>query len=85
MSITIDKRVSEILVCDGFINYVMNPTALLLKEWEDYFIANPDQISIVNEAKQILLCEHDYHSLPPFEIKELEMRIFEKCGLKPLS
>ncbi|MEI8085290.1 MAG: hypothetical protein WCG93_03630 [Paludibacter sp.] len=85
MSITIDKRVSEILVCDGFINYVMNPTSLILKEWDNYFIENPDQIPIVNEAKQILLCEHDYHSLPPFEIKELEMRIFEKCGIKTFS
>jgi len=85
MSITTNKRVSEILVCDGFINYVMNPTSLLLKEWDNYFKENPDQIQIANEAKQILLCERDYHSLPPFEIKELEMRIFEKCGLKPLS
>lgn len=85
MATKTDNRLTSILVCDDFINYIMNPTDSLTEKWEDYLKAHPDQIPIVNEARHILLGELEVHSLPVFEKKELEVSIFEKCGLIPLN
>ena len=85
MSSTKNINLISLLVNDDFINYVVNPNLVLNEMWEDFFNSHPDLAPIAKEAKQILTVEHISHSLPPFEMKELEIRIFEKCGLRLIS
>ena len=81
MNIQTDKRVIDILVDEDFINYVINPTASLIEKWTNYFKKNPDYAQAANQARKILLGESEFITLSDFETKELEIEIFEKCGL----
>ncbi len=85
MSTATNKNVIDFLVSDEFINYTINPNTSKTKEWEEYFIQNPEQIPFANQASKIINAESDFHFLPSFEMKELEIRIFEKCGLNPMN
>jgi hypothetical protein len=49
--------------------------------WDDFFYLHPDLISVADEAKMILLGEMDFKEMTTNEIHEMEMSIFEKCGL----
>lgn len=80
-----DISVTDFLVSEEFILYVTDPAASNSKAWEAYFRQNPTHIEIAQQAKQIINCELEFHPLPDFEIKELELRIFEKCGLSALN
>ena len=53
--------------------------------WDDFFHIHPDLIPVAEEARKILTVEHVSQTLPPFEMKEVEIRIFEKCGLSLLN
>ena len=81
MSSTIDINVISLLVNDDFINYVVNPNLILKEMWDDFFLAHPDLIPVAEEAKAILLGDSGYLEMPDEEVQELEVRIFEKCGL----
>ena len=81
VSIQTDKRVLDILVDEDFIHYVINPTDSLTEQWNNYFKNNPDYVQAANQARKILLCEGDLVTLSDFEAKELEIEIFDKCGL----
>ena len=85
MSAETDKRVIGILVNDDFINYVLNPTISLNEMWENYFRMHPEQIPMANQARLILLGRLNKKTLPFNEMIEMKSRIFEKCGLSPLS
>ena len=81
MNSTTDKRLLKILVNDDFINYVLNPNLLLKEKWEDYFDTHPDEIPLINEAKQILLGKSYPKELTEKEALDLKYRILEKCGI----
>lgn len=81
MNIHTDNKVIDILVDEDFINYVINPTSSLTERWTNYFKKNPDYIQAANQARKILLGESEFITLSDFEAKELEIEIFEKCGL----
>jgi len=81
VSSTTDINVISLLVNDDFINYVINPNLILNEMWDDFFGLHPDLISVANQAKMILLGELDFKELPAVEVHELELCIFEKCGL----
>jgi hypothetical protein len=86
VSSTTDINLISLLVNDDFINYVINPNLILKEMWDDFFSLHPDLIPAAKEAKQILSDKsNDVYSIPPFEMKELEIRIFEKCGLNTLN
>ena len=85
VSTPINKNVIDFLVSDDFINYIINPNNSNTREWEEYFKRNPEKIPFANQASKILNGESDIHFLPSFEMKELEIRIFEKCGLSPMN
>lgn len=85
MSAETDKRVIGILVNDDFINYVLNPTISMNEKWDDFFRMHPEQIPIANQARLILLGRLNKKTLPFNEMIEMKSRIFEKCGLSPLS
>lgn len=76
-----DINVISLLVNDDFINYVVNPNLILKEMWEDFFSVHPDLIPVAEEAKAILLGESGYFEMPARDVHELEVRIFEKCGL----
>ena len=76
-----DINLISLLVNDDFINYVVNPNLILKEMWDDFFGLHPDLIAVANEAKMILLGEMDFKEMPANEAHELEMGIFEKCGL----
>jgi len=81
VSSTIDINVISLLVNDDFINYVVNPNLILKEMWDDFFSVHPDLIPAAEEARTILLGEFGYIEMPAGETQELEVRIFEKCGL----
>lgn len=81
MSSTKDINVISLLVNDDFINYVVNPNLILNEMWDDFFCVHPDLIPIAEEAKSILLGEFGVIEMPAEETRELEARIFERCGL----
>ena len=80
-----DKYVQDILINEDFINYVFNPTHLLIERWDVFFKTHPDKIPIANEARLILLGRQNKMILPVNESLELKARIFEKCGLIPIN
>ena len=80
-----NKNVIDFLVSDDFINYVINPNDSNTKEWEGYFMQYPEQIPYANKARKIINGESDFRFLSSFEIKDLEISIFEKCGLSPMN
>ncbi|MDD4968819.1 MAG: hypothetical protein PHT07_05275 [Paludibacter sp.] len=81
MNSTTDKRLISFLVNDDFINYVLNPNLILKELWEDYSNAHPEDISLLDEARRILLGETMLIELPTNDTIDLEKSIFEKCGL----
>ncbi|MDR3651796.1 MAG: hypothetical protein P4L34_02350 [Paludibacter sp.] len=81
MSTKTDKRLISFLIDDDFINYIINPTDLSPEKWRNYFENHPDQISIANEARHILLGELEFFKLPANEVHEMETSILDKCGL----
>lgn len=81
MSSTKDINVISLLVNDDFINYVVNPNLILNEMWDDFFGLHPDLVPVAAEAKSILLGEFSSAEMPAEEARELEARIFEKCGL----
>jgi len=78
---TTDKRLISFLVNDDFINYVLNPNLILKELWEDYSNAYPEDISLLAEARRILLGESMLIELPITESIDLENSILRKCGL----
>jgi hypothetical protein len=78
---TTDKRLLSFLVNDDFINYVLNPNLILKELWEDYSSTHPEDIPLLNQAKQILLGELQLKELAKEDSIDLEFSIFEKCGL----
>jgi len=78
---TTDKRLLSFLVNDDFINYVLNPNLILKEMWEDFISMHPEDITVFNEAKQILLGESNLEELTPKEVSNLECHIFKKCGI----
>jgi hypothetical protein len=78
---TTDKRLLSFLVNDDFINYVLNPNLILKELWEDYSSTHPEDIPLLNQAKQILLGELQLKGLAKEDSYNLECNIFEKCGL----
>jgi len=85
VSSTNNINLVSLLINDDFINYVTNPNLLLTEMWDDFFHIHPDLIPVAEEARKILTVEHVSQTLPPFEMKEVEIRIFEKCGLSLLN
>ena len=81
MNSTTDKYLLRFLVNDDFINYVLNPNLVIKELWEDYSNAHPEDIPLLNEARQILLGETKLKELTKEDSIELEYRIFKKCGL----
>ena len=81
MNSTADKRLFSLLVNDDFINYVLNPNLILKELWEDYLSTHPEDIPILNEARQILLGEKGINILAKEDSYDLECSIFERCGL----
>jgi hypothetical protein len=78
---TTNKRLQSLLVNDNFINYVLNPNLILKEMWEDYISTHPEDVPVLNEAKDILLGMNKAMELTPEEVSELESNIIEKCGL----
>jgi hypothetical protein len=78
---TTNKRLQSLLVNDDFINYVLNPNLILKEMWEDYISTHPEDVPVLNEAKDILLGMNIATELTPEEVSELESNIIEKCGL----
>jgi hypothetical protein len=85
VSIKLNKKVEEFLVSDSFVNYVIEPTTLLIEVWEKFFRNNPDQVPSANEAKIILLGEEDFIPMPAFEALALKLRILEECNLSLIN
>ena len=81
MSSTTDKCVINLLVNDDFINLVINPNLILVEMWEEFFDAHPDMIPVAEEAKAILLGQIISNPIPKQVQQELEVAIFQKCGL----
>ena len=76
--ITPDKRLLSILVNDDFINYVLNPNLIVKEMWGDYLSTHPEDIPLVNEARQILLGELDSEELTAEEASRMEYNILKK-------
>jgi len=76
-----DKRIVSILVNDDFINYVLNPNLILKERWENHFTTHPDDLPLVNKARQILLGEYESTELSQDAALAMEHLIFDKCGL----
>lgn len=81
MNSTTNKRLQSLLVNDDFINYILNPNLILKEMWEDYMSTHPEDIAVMDEAKNILLGVNESMELTPKEVSELESIIIEKCGL----
>jgi hypothetical protein len=81
VSSTKDINVISLLVNDDFINYVVSPNLILNEMWDDFFCMHPDLVPVAEEAKSILLGEFASAAMPVEEARELELQIFEKCGL----
>jgi hypothetical protein len=58
-----DKHIYEFLVNDDFINYVINPSPALEKQWNQFFGSNPQLQSAATEARSIL-CGADITNNP---------------------
>ena len=80
-----NKLVQNILVNEDFINYVFNPTYSLTTKWDRFFRSHPEQISVANEARLILLGRKEKKVLPVNESLALKSRILEKCGFTQLN
>jgi hypothetical protein len=85
VSIKTNKKVEEFLISDSFVNYVIEPTTLLIEIWEKFFKNNPEQVPYANEAKRILLGKDDFIPMPPLEALAVKMRIFEECNLSVMN
>ena len=81
MNSTTDKRLQSFLVNDDFINYVLNPNLILKEMWEDFINSHPEDNSLLDEARRILLGETELIELQKEDSIEMKCSIFEKCGL----
>ena len=81
MNSTTDKYLLRFLVNDDFINYVLNPNLVIKELWDDYSNSHPEDIPLLNEARQILLGKTESEGLTIKDSIELENKIFKKCGL----
>jgi len=78
---TTDKRLIRFLVNDDFINSVLNPNLIIKELWEDYSNSHPQDVPLLNEARQILLGETRLEVLSKEDSLNLEYSILKKCGL----
>lgn len=81
MDSTKDIRLLSFLVNDNFINSVLNPNLIVKELWEDYSNSHPEDIPLLNEARQILLGETSLKVLTKEDSIELEYKILKRCGL----
>lgn len=81
MNSTTDKRLIRFLVNDDFINSVLNPNLIIKELWEDYSNSHPQDVPLLNEARQILLGETRLEVLSKEDSLNLEYSILKKCGL----
>jgi hypothetical protein len=72
MNPTKEKDIYNFLVNSDFINYVINPDRILKKTWESFFNTNPDQISVAEEAKRVLLGESILQKPSSDEVSEMK-------------
>lgn len=70
------SKVIDFLTDDSFINYVFEVTQEAVSQWEVYLQEHPEQITDIEEAKQVLLAPADVAcDFTAAECKELENRI----------
>lgn len=70
------SKVKDFLTDDSFINYVFEVSQDAVSCWDTYLKEHPEQITDVEEAKQILLAPADIAcDFTTGECKELENRI----------
>lgn len=74
-----DKLLYKILVNDDFIHYVLEPTDLLTQQWNRYFELHPNELPLLDIARNIINGKDLAYQLSPFEIKELEKEIVQSC------
>lgn len=74
-----DKLLYKILVNDDFIHYVLEPTESLTQQWNRYFELHPNELPLLDVARNILTGKELTNQLSPFEIKELENEILQNC------